>query len=484
MSQKKTALFWFRNDLRLDDQAGLVAAAKYQQVLPIFIWDPDAESPWAPGAASRWWLHHALKALDQSLIEKNSKLIILKGDRLKVFTSLIQNFQIDSVFWNAAYEPKLRQSDQNIAQLLKQHRISLEIHHGNLMMEPGQVCKKDQTPYLVYTAFWKQFLKQFERQTQLSAPSLPTLPDGALKHSLTCEDLKLLPTIPWDSDFYKHWSPTEASALTQSSNFLKSAVTQYQEQRNLPAMEGSSQLSPFLHFGQIHPGRIWNQIEQRYGRVNEISNPGILQFCKELVWREFSYHLLVYFPNLPDQSMKSVFDKFPWKDDPELLRCWQHGKTGYPIVDAGMRQLWKTGWMHNRVRMIVASFLTKDLQISWKEGAHWFWDTLLDADLANNTQGWQWTAGCGFDAAPFFRIFNPITQGETFDPEGHYIKTWCPELKQLEKAYIHKPWLAPQRSLDQAQVRLGANYPHPIVDHQQARMSSLLAFHGLKNKLS
>ncbi|MBP6217408.1 MAG: deoxyribodipyrimidine photo-lyase [Oligoflexales bacterium] len=484
MNKLNVAIVWFRNDLRLQDHAALLRASRQKSLIPLYIWDPETEGRWQAGEASRWWLHHSLLDLDRELSKRNSRLIILCGNRLKIFETLITKFKISSVFWNRSYEPDLHDSDTLVEDLLVRKGIQVEICRGNLITEPGEVLKDDGTPYLVYTAFWKRFLSNLELKLEPhghKTESLPPLPPGVQGWGETLSKLNLLPAIPWDSAFSSYWKVSEQEAHVRLNTFLKNNIRGYQKQRDLPSVTGTSSLSPYLHFGQIHPARIFKSIQSQFGDVKKIEDPSIVQFCKELVWREFAHHLLFHFPILPELSMRKKFNKFPWKADEKKFNAWKKGMTGYPIVDAGMRQLWTTGWMHNRVRMIVASFLTKDLHIPWQEGAQWFWDTLLDADLANNTQGWQWTAGCGFDAAPFFRIFNPMTQGEKFDPGGVYIKTWCPELKGLPEKWIHKPWMAPPKTLSDAGLRLGVDYPLPIVDHKLAREYSLEAFKKLQN---
>lgn len=492
MTKKNIAIVWFRNDLRLADNAALFAASQYTSILPLFIWDPTAESPWQAGAASQWWLHHSLQDLDKALVAHGSKLLIMQGDRLKIFEELSEKFKIDSVYWNRSYEPSVRIFDNKITKLLEAKGVRVERCRSNLIFEPGALLKSDGSPYKVYTAFWNTFLKSWQdhqksvivsegKQSRSTIDRLAPLPFGAETLSLASEDLNLLPKIPWDSAFYKHWQPGESAAYLRLKNFIAQDIEKYQEQRDLPGVLGTSTLSPYLHFGQIHPLKIFHEIETKFGPLTKIRNVNIIQFCKELVWRDFAHHLLYFFPTLPQIPMNKSLDGFPWQKSKSNLTAWQKGMTGYPIVDAGMRQLWQTGWMHNRVRMIVASFLIKDLRITWQEGSRWFWDTLVDADLANNTQGWQWTAGCGFDSAPFFRIFNPTSQGEKFDPVGTYIKTWCPELSGLPQKWIHQPSLAPAAILSAAKVKLGYDYPMPIISHKIARDFTLQAYQKLKD---
>lgn len=482
MKKNQVALMWFRSDLRIDDNEAFFASCAYSHVIALFIWDQKVDYPWECGEASKWWLHHGLTDLKACLAKKGLPLVILKGDRFEILKDLVFQFSVTSLFWNRSYDPKTFAFDEKIKSYFLKNDVHVGTFQANLICEPGSVLKSDKSLYLVFTAFWRAFingLKPFKLLDSKAIPSFPKCPFGAEELSLPIDRLELLPKIPWDKAFYKLWDASLKGASLALEEFIKESILTYQIQRDLPAVSGTSRLSPYLHFGQIHPKRIFYMIEKAFGPIQVIQDQNILQFCKEVVWREFAYHLLFYYPSLPLEPMKKSFQKFPWKNDKTKLRAWKKGLTGYPIVDAGMRELWQTGWMHNRVRMIVASFLTKDLHISWQEGALWFWDTLVDADLANNTQGWQWVAGCGFDAAPFFRIFNPVTQGEKFDPEGLYVKKWCPELALLPSSYIHKPWLAPASVLTKAGVRLGTDYPKPIVDHKESREYSLKAFEKL-----
>lgn len=481
---KKTSLFLFHKDLRLEDNFAFQKACQHDNVLPLYIFDEKADSPWKIGGASKWCLHHSLANLDESLKERKSKLFLFKGTHLDILSSLCEKFHVEAVYWNEDYGPFADKKERKIEKFLKEKNIIFKKFSDTLIQKPGNVLKKDGKPYLVFTAFWNAFLKTpflFER---IQSFNIPKSPVKKIEGESLLEDLELLPQIPWDKGFYEHWEMSEKNVQKKLQNFLKSGIQSYNEERNFPSIEGTSTLSPYLHFGQIHPSRIWFEIEKTYGSISKLRDVNLIQFAKEIVWREFSYHLLHFFPHLPNKPMNSAFEKFPWKDDKVARRAWEKGQTGFPIVDAGMRELWHTGWMHNRVRMIVASFLTKDLHIPWQKGAQWFWDTLVDADLANNTQGWQWTAGCGVDAAPFFRIFNPVSQGENYDPEGDYVKTWCPELEKLPKKWIHKPWEAPTDILKKAGVSLGKNYPEPIVDHKKERQKALFYFERLKKNKS
>ncbi|MGD8310060.1 MAG: deoxyribodipyrimidine photo-lyase, partial [Chromatiales bacterium] len=323
----------------------------------------------------------------------------------------------------------------------------------------------------VFTPFWKACLRRPPPAAPLAAPEkLPPCPDV---DSLALDALGLLPRIPWDAGLRETWRPGEAGALRRLDGFCRKGLDAYADARERPAVVGTSRLSPRLHFGELSPRQVW------WRAVREDS-PGGEAFLRELGWREFAHHLLHHSPETLERPMDRRFEAFPWREDPEALRAWQSGRTGIPLVDAGMRELWHTGWMHNRVRMVVASLLTKNLRIHWLEGARWFWDTLVDADLANNTLGWQWVAGCGADAAPYFRIFNPVTQGQRYDPEGAYVRRWVPEIGRLPDRWVHRPWQAPEKVLREAGIRLGSDYPEPIVDLKESRREALAAYEQVK----
>ncbi len=482
MNTSPTVL-WFRLDLRLDDHPALVAAVKRGgPVIPVFIHAPEEDGEWAPGAASDFWLHQSLKALDGSLRKKHSQLVILKGRSQEVLEKLVRDTRAGAVYWNRRYEPAVRKRDETIRTALCDMGCDAMRFDGALLFEPWEIETKQGGPYQVFTPFWKACLAQDEPAEPLPVPSKIPSPDK-WPTSLEVEALRLEPRIDWAGGIREAWTPGEEGAAENLQRFLEDAVQTYSNDRDRPDTVGTSRLSPHLHFGEICPRQIWYATRRQLaGSTKKGENTGAEKFLAELGWREFSYHLLYHFPHMPNENLRLQFDRFPWADDEEALRAWHEGRTGYPIVDAGMRELWTTGWMHNRVRMIVASFLTKDLLIHWREGARWFWDTLVDADLANNTQGWQWTAGCGADAAPYFRIFNPVTQGDRYDPEGNYVRRWVPELEKLPAKWIHKPWEAPEDVLADAGVKLGGTYPRPIVDHGQARERALEAYSVIKGK--
>jgi len=480
---KKTVIVWFRQDLRLDDNPALLAAIQdAEQVIPLYIWSPEEDGSWTLGGASRWWLHHSLQVLDENLRQRGSMLVIKRGRSAAVIIQLARQFGAKFVYWNRLYEPAVLQRDIELTSELEASAICAESYNGSLLFEPWRTVKEDKTPYQVFTPFWNKCLSLSPPPEPVSAPEkLPPLPDGL--GSLPLEELKITPHSHWDKGLAKSWIPGEDAARQRMDYFLKDILRHYYEGRDYPAKDLTSRLSPYLHFGEISPRRLWYAC-----RSLELMDPrpgiikGTEEWLRELGWREFGYHLLFHFPKTPEQPLREQYSQFPWTDDYTDLRLWNYGLTGYPIVDAGMRQLWTTGWMHNRVRMIVASFLVKDLMIPWTEGSRWFWDTLVDADLACNTLGWQWAAGCGADAAPYFRIFNPSLQGKKFDPTGDYIRKYVPELTDVPHQYIHTPWEAPHLTLFESGVELGKNYPYPIVDHAEARQRALSVFEGFKKK--
>jgi deoxyribodipyrimidine photo-lyase len=476
MPEAASTLLWFRRDLRLADNPALLAAVRRgAPVLPLFIWSPAEEGVWPPGAASRWWLHHSLMQLDASLRQRGSRLIIRQGPAQQVLIELQRHSAVTAVYWNRGYEPALRERDRRLHEALRQAAVAVHIRSASLLFEPETISTQGGQPYQVFSAFWRRCLQAAPAVDTQDAPSAIPAPQQ-WPPSLTIGQLGLLPDIDWAAGLRAAWTPGEAGALRQLQQFLP-LVGDYQSGRDRPARRATSRLSAHVHFGEISVRRIWSAIQargSRGGRQREAA-ASVTRLCTELGWREFAHHLLFHFPHTAAQPLRSQFAAFPWAEDPAGLRAWQRGRTGYPIVDAGMRELWHTGWMHNRLRMITASFLVKDLLLPWGAGARWFWDTLVDADLANNTMGWQWSAGCGADAAPYFRIFNPAIQGQKFDPDGDYVRRWVPELSALPKQWIHTPAQAPGQLLKRAGVQLGITYPAPIVDHGAARARALAA---------
>lgn len=470
-SSAPITIHWFRQDLRLADNPALAKAATEGSVLPIYILDDKNAGEQAMGGASRWWLNYSLSSLNQSL---GGKLNVYRGNAEVILREITARHPVKAVVWNRCYEPWRMARDTRIKEMLKQDGIAVDSFNGSLLWEPWEIRKNDGTPYRVFSPFYrKRCLAAPAPRTPLPAPNrIDAIADS---QSLTLDELGLLPRIRWDKQLAPHWQIGEKSAQDRLYTFLSKGLSEYKQGRNFPAKPYVSRLSPYLHFGEISPHQVWHAARTRGDDTN------IDHFCSELGWREFSYHLLYQFPNLPNKNLQSKFDQFPWREDAEVLARWQRGQTGYPIVDAGMRELWQTGYMHNRVRMIVGSFLVKNLLLDWRHGELWFWDCLVDADLANNSASWQWIAGCGADAAPYFRIFNPIGQGQKFDPDGSYTKRFVPELAHLPDKYLFSPWEAPVAVLAKAGVVIGKTYPSPIVDITQSRALALEAFAGLKS---
>ena len=468
------SIVWFRRDLRLADNPALTAAvARGGPVVPLFIWSPEEEAPWQPGAASRWWLHHSLIALADALQKLGLPLIVRRGGSQKILADVIRTTGASAVFWNRLYEPALRERDEKISSALRRSGVEVKTFGANLLFEPDSIAKQTGGPFQVFTPYWRRCLAEPPPDPPLPAPSSSSSVFQTLeketgdfsKHwksgtglrpvqatpahtaetavPLSIQALELLPKTDWAEGLRAAWQPGERGAQKLLKPFDALA---YPERRDIPSCAGTSRLSPHLHFGEISPRQVWHALPA-----------GAVEFRRQLGWREFAHHLLWHFPHTPQQPLRAEFAHFPWDTDAAALRAWQRGRTGFPIVDAGLRELWRTGWMHNRVRMIVASFLVKDLRLSWLEGARWFWDTLVDADLANNTLGWQWAAGCGADAAPYFRVFNPALQQKKFDPAGEYIRRWVPEFGS-------------------------AAYPPPLVDHDEARHRALAAYGAMRGK--
>lgn len=464
-------LHWFRQDLRLRDNPALSFASEQGPVLAIYIQDLTAPTEFMPGGASKWWLHHSLQSLNQSLA---GKLHCSSGDPLAILLQQVEQRGIKRVVWNRCYEPWQIQRDKIIKQALKDAGVEVHSFNGHLLWEPWQVLKKDASPYKVFTPYYRKgCLAQLAPRMPLSKPDNLQLEfDSELGTGI--DSLNLVPAIKWYGQMQQQWLPGEEGAAQNLSAFLSGGLAQYKEQRNIPDVRGTSRLGPHFHFGEISPNQVWYAaIDAMQGDMNQV---GLDCFLSELGWREFSHYLLYHFPDLPVKNFNAKFDHFVWQNDHDSLQAWQQGQTGIPIVDAGMRELWQTGYMHNRVRMVVGSFLVKNLLLDWRKGERWFWDCLLDADLAANSASWQWVAGSGADASPYFRIFNPLLQGQKFDPDGHYVRQYCPELAKVPDKFIHNPWEAPKAVLDHAGVTLGQHYPQPIVDLKASRVRALAAF--------
>lgn len=477
----KPSIQWFRLDLRLADNPALRAAIDHGgAVVPVFIWSPEEEAPWSPGGASNWWLHRSLAALDAQLRAAGSRLVLRCGPTLESLRALVKETGADTVLWNRRYEPASIARDKVIKESLRADGIEAESFNAALLHEPWTIQNQSGKPFQVFTPFWRHCLAKPDPAEPLPAPknirSLSKWPK-----SFALDELELEPKINWADGLRAAWQPGEAGATANLSRFMVKALDDYTDQRNRPDVIGTSRLSPHFHCGEISPRQVWHGLRKMASKRGwSAERWRTSQFLAEIGWREFAHHLLYHFPHTPTEPLRADFKKFPWRKDAAWLRAWQKGQTGYPIVDAGMRELWTTGWMHNRVRMIVASFLVKDLLLDWQKGARWFWDTLVDADLGQNTLGWQWTAGCGADAAPYFRVFNPTSQGEKFDPHGNYVRKWCPELAKLPDIWLHQPQAAPAEILRAAGVELGNNYPHPVVSHAIAREVALEAFARIK----
>lgn len=478
MTDKPTVLL-IRSDLRLNDHVALNKAAEAGPVVPVFVLDEQSEGDWPIGAASRWWLHHSLAALGQAFQKRGVELVLRRGDTVGIVADLASQVGAGAVHMTRHYEPSAAGLEKKLKATLEERDIPLRRYGGHLLVEPEDIATQNGDPYKVYTPFWRALSRSIVIRDHLPAPDKITPSSGKVS-SDSLDDFGLLPSRPnWAKGWEKEWSPGEAGARGALENFLEDALDGYGKNRDRPDMKGTSRLSPHLHFGEIAPHAVWRAVASR--SPDKATLDGDKEtFLKELVWREFSAHLLFHFPTLPDEAFKAEFATYPWKMDTDQLVAWQKGQTGYPIVDAGMRQLWQTGWMHNRVRMVVASFLIKHLLIPWQRGEAWFWDTLVDADLANNAASWQWVAGSGADAAPYFRIFNPMSQGEKFDPDGDYVRRWVPELKDLPSKAIHAPFTAPREVLEGAGVVLGKTYPKPIVVHADARERALAGYEAIR----
>ncbi|MFT3806430.1 cryptochrome/photolyase family protein [Arenimonas sp.] len=470
-----SVIVWFRRDLRLADNPALTAALESgHSIVPVYIHALNEEKPWQPGAASSAWLHRSLLALDQDLRQRGSRLILRSGDSLKELETLAEQTQAEAVYWNRLYEPACIARDTRVKDALKRRGLQVESFNAALLAEPWTLATGTGGPYRVFTPFWKNLSQRLGSPSPDRPPErLVAPPERLISQALA--DLNLQPAPPqpaWDEGFWEKWQPGEGGAREALDVFVDGAVHGYGQQRDFPDRIGTSLLSPHLHFGEISPRQILARLRSEHWPAR--TEPDVAHYLRELGWREFSHHLLYHFPQTSENNLNPRFDDFRWAPvNPETLAAWQQGRTGVPIVDAGMRELWRTGWMHNRVRMIVASFLCKNLRYHWSHGARWFWDTLVDADLANNTQGWQWTAGTGADAAPYFRIFNPVTQAQRFDSAGKYVRRWVPELANLPDKALFAPWELPAATL----AELAPDYPsQPLVDLKASREQALAAY--------
>jgi len=472
-------IFWFRQDLRLVDNPGLTAAARQGAVVPVYILDEEAADTWRMGSAGRWWLHRSLQQLEQQL---QGHLRFFCGNAGDLLLKLTREVGTQKVFWNRCYEPWSIARDRRIKETLNQTGIAVQSFNASLLWEPWEVLKGDGTPYKVFTPYYRKGClgRNTPRSSAGPAPTLRFFPAANLSGFCHLDELELLPHHSWYKKLEQHWHPGEEGATRRFNDFVADGLEGYRQGRDVPALAQTSRLSPHLHFGEISPHQI------RQGLLTAAASARIPEddldhFFSELAWREFSYYQLYHNPHLPESPLRAEFQRFPWMKDDKGLRRWQLGMTGYPLVDAGMRELWQTGFMHNRVRMVVGSFLVKNLLLPWQLGERWFWDCLVDADLASNAAGWQWVAGCGADAAPYFRIFNPVTQGQKFDPHGDYVRHYVPEIAALPDKYLHAPWMAPDAVLAAAGIVLGDDYPLPLVDLKQSRQRALDAYQQMRH---
>lgn len=465
-------IVWFRKDLRIHDHEALYEGVKRGTVIPLFIWSPLEEEQLSKNEASLWWLHHSLVSLQQQLQKLGTTLVIRKGDNLHVLQQVLHETKAKAVFMNTRYEPTFRDSDQKICLALAKENIDVRSFHSHLLFHPDKLVTLFGEPYKVFTPFWKRSLKERVSRPLPKVKELRYLDDPIA--SINVSELNLLPSKDWANKFHDYWSPGEDGGIEVWDRFFKHRLERYQEGRDYPVEELVSQLSPYLAWGNLSPKAIWYAAEKHERDEQKTA------FLRQLIWREFAYHQMYHFPSIAEKPLRPQFEFFPWETEEDLFLKWQKGLTGYPFVDAAMRELWETGFIHNRARMVAASFLVKHLLVPWTKGAKWFEKTLVDLDMANNAMGWQWVTGCGFDSAPYFRIFNPITQSEKFDRDGEYIRRWVPELKNLPAPYIHRPWQAPKDVLEKSGITIGFTYPMPIVDHEIARKRALASYEMIK----
>ena len=467
-------LVWFRKDLRLNDNPALARAlTSGKKIIPIFVWDKEEGGDWKAGSASRLWLHHALNSLSESIGKLGGRLILAKGKPAQILPSIARETQAKEVLYGRVYDPGGLATQQAVEEALDRAGLRSESFNSSLLNEPWEIKNLSGRPFQVFTPYWKKARYRIHQAPESYQPANLSFAETNCS-SLETDALDLVPDHSWTAKVARHWKISEMEGLALIGRAAKEIAANYSKLRDFPGEEGTSRLAPYLAWGLVSPRQVCQAVLQVYPEGDDVSSQ---VYLSEIGWREFSYHLLYHFPSIPNEPLRPKYASFPWLSDNKALQKWQLGQTGYPMVDAGMRQLYETGWMHNRVRMVVASFLVKHLLISWKEGARWFWENLVDADLASNTQGWQWAAGCGADAAPYFRIFNPITQGEKFDPKGKYALRWIPELKEVPPKWIFRPWESPN-SWSESDF---GTYPAPCVDHASARTRALGALASLKS---
>lgn len=471
----KKTIVWFRKDLRLHDHPALWEAARQGAVIPVFI----GSYAKGKGAASRWWLHHSLLDLQRNLAEKGLPLILRLGDSVDVMESLVKETGADALFFNERYEADARRQDRKLEELLQKRGVEVRRFQGHLLFNPDRLWNQKTEPYKIFTSFWKRCMQE-------TVPPVVGIPDNWVSldvsvRSLSVEDLELLSKDQRDLPFTEYWQPGETGAMERWEQFVEEGLGEYAASRDYPHRAAVSSLSPHLAHGEISVRAVWHAV-RRWSEMEPSLQQGADAFLRQLIWRDFAYHQLIHFPMIVHTPLRSRFQAFPWSGTDEGLDQWKQGRTGYPLVDAGMRQLQETGFIHNRVRMVVASFLVKHLLIPWTAGSEWFQDTLVDFDEANNAMGWQWVTGSGIDAAPYFRVFNPSTQSEKFDPNGFYIRRWVPELGELPAKYIHRPWEAPKEVLAEIGLQLGEHYPLPMIEHSFARRRALEAYDTVKGQ--
>jgi len=479
------AIVWFRDDLRLSDNPALNrAAATGRPLLCVYVLDDESPGIRPLGGAARWMAHQSLRALDAALGAQGGRLHYLRGGALDSLVGLARKSGAAAVFWNRRYGAAERELDASVKTTLLANGVRAESDNGALLREPWTISNQAGEPFRVFSAYWRACGRAGETESPAPAPkrlSFFEAPNEVLARTVALDDLALTPKKPdWAGGLRQNWLGGEGAAQARLAEFIDHGLRGYATGRDAPGKAHTSRLSSYLRSGAISPRQIWSAVESARHAGGKASAADCDKFLAELGWREFSYHLLFHFPNLASRNFNPRYDSFAWRADAKALRAWQRGRTGYPLVDAGMRELWATGIMHNRVRMVAASFLIKHLLIDWRSGEEWFWDTLVDADPASNAASWQWVAGSGADAAPYYRIFNPVLQGEKFDSEGAYVKRWVPELAALPASLVHRPWMATPAELASAGVRLGGDYPAPIVDHDFARKRALDTLAAMK----
>ena len=460
---KNIGLFWLKDDFRLEKNLALIEATKnHDHVVVFYLFKKEK---FDKQEAQKWWVSKSLEDFKKKLSQLNINLQIIETDTYKSFFEKLFKKNGFSIYWNKTYEPKYLQFDKYLSKNFKENLIEFKIMKGNILNEVGEIKKGDGSPFKVFTPFWRNAEKFYVEKIPIKFKKISKCKKKISFFSDTITENKIHPKKNWFKKFEKYWTPNEETAIKELKKFIKNGLENYSNARNIPNVEGTSKLSPYIKHGQIHVETIWEE-------CIKVKKNGSDKFLAEIGWREFNHSLINHFPHMLNGNYSKKFDKFPWEKNSNYLYAWKKGLTGYPIVDAGMRELYSTGWMHNRVRMIVGSFLVKHLLINWSEGEKYFKNCLLDYNEANNVSGWQWVAGCGADAAPYFRIFNPILQGEKFDKNGEYVKKWVPELNKVPKKFIHKPW----EIKDDKILNLGKDYPLPIVIHEKARQKALSAF--------